>query len=97
MLRITFHSQEGFNAVRWQNTRFDTLIEQACQVTDHIKRMELYQEADRILVADEAVVMPLTYGQRLMLAKPNIEFPRMPNFQVPLKYIRIRKEVSEII
>ncbi|MCK4820536.1 peptide ABC transporter substrate-binding protein, partial [bacterium] len=95
MLRVTFHSREGINDIRWQNPYFDPLIEEACQVTDHIQRMELYREADRILVAKEAVVMPLTYGQRRMLAKFHIELPRMPYFQVPLKYIRIRKEETE--
>jgi ABC-type oligopeptide transport system substrate-binding subunit/class 3 adenylate cyclase len=92
MLRVTFHSREGINDIRWQNPSFDPLIEEACQVTDHLQRMELYRQADRILVADEAVVMPLTYGQRRMLAKNHIELPRMPHFQILFKHIRIRKE-----
>ncbi|MGD8462277.1 MAG: hypothetical protein PVI09_00290 [Anaerolineae bacterium] len=45
------------------------LIEQARRVTDQARRMELYQQADRLII-DKAVVLPLTYDRRHMMLKP---------------------------
>ena len=44
-------------------------MEEARRVTDQGRRVELYQEADRILV-EAAAVMPLAYGRRHWLVKP---------------------------
>ncbi len=77
MLRVTFHSKEGLNVPRWHERRFDTLVETARKISDHENRMELYRQADRILIAEEAVVMPLGYGGARMLVKPWIELPHI--------------------
>jgi oligopeptide transport system substrate-binding protein len=53
----------------WRNESYDQLIEQAMHMTDQPKRLELYRQADKILI-DEAVLMPLTYGHWQMLVKP---------------------------
>ena len=52
MLRATFHSQEGINVPHWKNEQFDDLTAEAESITEHNWRMSLYQEADRILVAE---------------------------------------------
>jgi oligopeptide transport system substrate-binding protein len=54
---------------RWRNEAYDRLVEEARKVSDQGERMEMYQEADRILV-DEAAIMPLTYSRIHMLVKP---------------------------
>lgn len=76
MLRVLFHSTEGLNPPRWKDKHFDTLVEKAASTMDQGERIELYQRADRILVAEEAVVMPLGYSQGRDLMKPWV---RMPN------------------
>jgi ABC-type oligopeptide transport system substrate-binding subunit len=91
-LRILFHSTEGNNDPRWHNARFDALVEEAARVTDETRRMELYQEADRILVAQEAVVMPLGYAQGRILVKPWVTIPRVPPALMRLKHIVLRRE-----
>jgi oligopeptide transport system substrate-binding protein len=53
----------------WQEKTFDSLIEEARSALDQSKRVKLYKEADRILI-DEAVIVPLTYGQTHLLVKP---------------------------
>jgi len=83
MLRVTFHSEEGINIPRWHNSRFDTLVETAKRITDQGNRMELYREADRILVAEEAVIMPLGYANGWMLVKPWVSLPRTLSVQMP--------------
>jgi oligopeptide transport system substrate-binding protein len=69
-LRVVFHSREGLNESRWQDARFDALVEEAARLTDKRRRLALYQEADRILVAEQAVILPLSYGRGAILVKP---------------------------
>ena len=83
MLRVTFHSSEGLNIPRWHNPQFDTLVESAKTITDHANRMQLYSQADRILVAEQAVIMPLGYSSGWMLAKSWIRLPGERSLQMP--------------
>ena len=54
---------------QWQNEQFYILLEKARRVTAQKKRIRLYQQADKILV-EEAAVMPLNYGKRHIFVKP---------------------------
>jgi ABC-type oligopeptide transport system substrate-binding subunit/class 3 adenylate cyclase len=90
MLRATFHSVEGLNMPGWRNTRFDRLVEEAARIADEGRRMELYREADRILVAEEAVVMPLGYAQGRILRKQWVTVPRVPPALLRLKDVVCR-------
>jgi ABC-type oligopeptide transport system substrate-binding subunit/class 3 adenylate cyclase len=89
MLRPLFHSNEGVFHPRWQNKQFDRLIEQAGSVLDQERRVALYQDADRILVRDEAVVMPLSYNQARMLVKPWVKLRPPPSVSMPLHVLTI--------
>jgi oligopeptide transport system substrate-binding protein len=91
-LRVLFHSVEGNNDPRWHNARFDALVEEAARVTDQARRLQLYGEADWILVAEEAVVMPLGYAQGRILAKPWVTIPRVPPVLMRLKSIFLQRE-----
>jgi oligopeptide transport system substrate-binding protein len=53
----------------WQNETYEGLVEEARRVTDQGVRMGMYQEADRILV-EEAAIMPLAYERHHLLVKP---------------------------
>jgi oligopeptide transport system substrate-binding protein len=94
MLRVPFHSKEGVHVPRWLNARFDTLVEQAARVTDQHRRIELFQEADRILVCEEAAIMPLFYAQGRILVKPWVTVPRVPPVLLRLQDIILRREKS---
>ena len=50
----------------------------------------LYQEADRILVAEQAVVMPISYGEGRMLVKPWLHLPPTLSIQLPLKNVVVK-------
>jgi oligopeptide transport system substrate-binding protein len=55
----------------WNDAHYAELVEQAARTPDRARRMALYREADGILVADQALVVPLNYGERwLQLVKP---------------------------
>jgi ABC-type oligopeptide transport system substrate-binding subunit len=63
---------------RWQKDAYWKLVEGARQVTNHRERMEMYQQADRVLV-EEAVIMPFAYWRSHLLVKPWIKrFPVSP-------------------
>jgi oligopeptide transport system substrate-binding protein len=85
MLRTMFHSRDGLNMPGWRNARFDNLVEEAARVTDQTRRTALYAEADRILVTQEAVVMPLGYAQGRILLKPWVTVPQVPPALLRLK------------
>ncbi len=95
MLRVVFHSGEGLNSIRWKNPDFDALTEQAAQVADRKRRIELYEQADRILVAEEAAIMPLSYAQGRQLLKTYVEIPRTPPSLLRLKHAVVRRGTSE--
>ncbi|MGH2620031.1 MAG: ABC transporter substrate-binding protein, partial [Anaerolineales bacterium] len=95
MLRVLFHSREGLNPTRWSNPEFDALTDQAARIADRKRRIELYQQADRILVAEAAAIMPLSYAQGRQLVKPYVELPRTPPSLLRLKHAIVRRGPSE--
>jgi ABC-type oligopeptide transport system substrate-binding subunit/class 3 adenylate cyclase len=76
----------------WHHPRFEALVEEAAHMNDRTRRMTLYREADRILVNEEVIVIPLGYsGQRVKLVQPwvkGIEF----NIMDHLNYNDVRLE-----
>jgi ABC-type oligopeptide transport system substrate-binding subunit len=48
---------------------YEELLERARRITDQSERMQLYRQADRIVMG-EAVVMPVAYAGRSYLLKP---------------------------
>jgi oligopeptide transport system substrate-binding protein len=53
----------------WRNEPYAGLVEEARRAMDQEERMDLYRQADRILV-EEAAIMPLSYGRWHLLVKP---------------------------
>jgi len=91
LLRVLFHSRDGMNSIRWNNPQFDALTERAAGTSDRKERLDLYQQADRILVADEAVVMPLGYSLGPQLVQPYVFLPLTPPWLLRLKNIVVRR------
>jgi oligopeptide transport system substrate-binding protein len=54
---------------QWDNGDYKRLVEEARRITDQDERMELYRQADKILV-EEAPVLPLAYMRSHLLVKP---------------------------
>lgn len=62
----------------WQNEGFAGLLEAARRTSDQDQRIELYRQADRILI-EEAVALPLTYDRFHILVKPwVVQYPTSP-------------------
>jgi len=66
-----FLSTSGNNRTGWKNDRYDTLIREANQQTDLKKRAEIFQQAETILVAEEAPIVPLYFYAGFNYFDPN--------------------------
>lgn len=64
-----FHSQCS-NRVRWHNSEFDQITETARVETDPTIRRNLYHQAEKILVEEQAAMAPIYYYSTLHLTKP---------------------------
>lgn len=56
-----FMSNSGNNRTGWKNPRYDQLIEQADTLTDRQRRAELFQQAESLLVEQEAPIVPIYF------------------------------------
>jgi oligopeptide transport system substrate-binding protein len=63
------------DVVKWQNDKFDALMALAANETDAARRMDLYAQAEKILINDDAVIAPLYYYSTPYLVQPYIKHP----------------------
>jgi len=56
-----FLSDSGNNRTGWKNARYDALIREANEQTDLKAREKLFQQAETLLVRDEAPIIPLYF------------------------------------
>lgn len=54
-----FLSMSGNNYTRWKSPKYDELIKKASQEMDRDKRVEMYNEAQKILLEKDTVMIPL--------------------------------------
>lgn len=53
----------------WRDESYESLVEEARRIMDQTRRMELYRQADRILI-EEAALMPIFHSRMGALIKP---------------------------
>mgnify|MGYP005833082731 FL=1 len=71
-LDVLFHSKSEQNHARYRNPQLDAILEQARGEADHDKRMDLYRQAEEIIVQD-APWVPIYHGINYVLVKPYLE------------------------
>ncbi|MBC8248799.1 MAG: peptide ABC transporter substrate-binding protein [Anaerolineales bacterium] len=90
-LDILFHSESHNNYWKYSNPEVDRLLEEARGEQDSEKRMELYQQAEEMILED-APIVPLTHAADYWLTKPYVEGMIYPPVIIPkLKYVSIGK------
>jgi len=67
-----FRSDSGNNHTRWGNDRFDELVDQAAIETDLQTRHDLYVEAEKILVDEDAAIIPIYWYTLVRVTKPYV-------------------------
>lgn len=71
-LDILFHSESGLNHSNYSNPQVDQLLEEARIETDTQRRMQLYEQAEEMIVAD-APWVPLWHTVDYVLTKPYVK------------------------
>ena len=91
-LDVLFHSQSAQNHTGYANPELDRLLEQARVERDWNRRVELYTQAEQIIVND-APWVPLWFeGQGLVLVKPHVKgFKLLPLIAPHLKEVWLER------
>lgn len=71
-LDVLFHTDTEYNAGGYSNPDVDALLDQAAVEPDETTRLNLYQQAEQILVND-AACLPLWFGKTYLLIKPYVK------------------------
>jgi len=67
-----FHSQSGNNNTGWKSAEFDALLAKAASNRDEAKRRAWYHRAQKLLLEEEAVIVPLFQTSTEMAVKPYV-------------------------
>ena len=67
-------------AALYHNPEYDRLIAEAAVEQDNDRRAELYREAERLLVQEDAVVMPIYWSADNLLISPELNRPETPSY-----------------
>ena len=90
-LDILFHSESENNHGLYSNQKADILLEDARIETDLVKRIDLYQEAEKIIVNDAAWVPLWFAGERHVLIKPYVKgYELTPMTISKMRYVYIQ-------
>jgi oligopeptide transport system substrate-binding protein len=71
-LDILFHSGADNNYGQYRNAEFDALLEAAGIEPDRETSLELYRQAEQLMV-DDAACIPLAFGRNYVLIKPYVK------------------------
>ena len=88
-LDVLFHSGTKDNIGEYSNSEVDALLEEARGEKDITARMNLYQQAEQMIVND-AACLPLYFAVSYTLVKPYVEnLPLTPLWTPRLRYVSI--------
>jgi len=68
-----WHSGSPYNFTKWSSPEFDALVAEAARETDALKRRQLYARAEKILVEQDAAIIPLVWSQRASLTRSRVQ------------------------
>jgi peptide/nickel transport system substrate-binding protein/oligopeptide transport system substrate-binding protein len=88
-----FHSQGRTNLTRYQNPKVDRLLDQARAEQVYLKRVEMYRQAEKLIMED-APVMPLNYYSYERVFQPyvqSIEVSALGDPYIPMRKIWLAK------
>ncbi len=81
-LGTLFGAGESYNISGYSNPELEILLKQAAAEEDEAQRLELYRQAERVIVAD-APCLPLTYGANHVLVKPYVSGYKLSPLGIP--------------
>ena len=81
-----FLGDAGNNHTGWKNTKFDELVMKARVLKDTKARLKLYKQAEKILIEEDAVILPLYYEPNLALVRNDVSGVELN----PLNYLLLK-------
>jgi oligopeptide transport system substrate-binding protein len=79
----------------WEDSRYEEFIETAARTPDRTLRLEMYRQADRLLVAQDVLIIPVGYGN--VRGSTDLVKPWIKNFhQNALGDVRFKNVIIEI-
>ncbi|MXW36564.1 MAG: ABC transporter substrate-binding protein, partial [Chloroflexi bacterium] len=91
ILDLKFHSGSALNDVNYSNTEVDAILEEARVEQDAGRRLELYQEAERLIIED-AAWLPLYFSQAHVVINADIEGWFEPPMVIPrLRFVKVNR------
>lgn len=85
-----FHSSKSTNySSCYQNTEFDSLVQTARKTFDSAKRAELYSLADKKIVSDDIVAIPIGYPKEYYMTQPWVKDFEIQNLNFPFEFCDI--------
>ena len=91
ILDLKFHTDSALNDVAYTNPELDAILDQARTEQDSNARLALYQDAQRLIIED-AVWLPLYFGQTHVVVKPEVEGWFDPPMVLPrLRFIEVNR------
>jgi oligopeptide transport system substrate-binding protein len=82
-LEYLFRTDAEYNTGKYSNPAVDNLLKEADGEFDESKRMELYQQAEKIIV-DDAACLPLWFGQNYVLVRPYVKNYTLNALGIPI-------------
>ena len=90
-LSINFRSGSQSNIAKYSNPAVDKLLDQADTALDQNKRLDLYHQAEQMIV-DDAPWLPLVFDKDEVLVKPYVKGYQPEGMVIPiLRYVSIQK------
>ncbi|HAP67182.1 MAG TPA: oligopeptide-binding protein oppA [Nitrospinae bacterium] len=87
-----FTTDSGNNNTGWSNKRYDELINMARGEGDREKRINMYDEAQRILLEEDIAIIPLFFTAQNVLIKPYVKGLRLDAMELLyLKKLKIER------
>jgi ABC-type transport system substrate-binding protein len=91
IIDLLFNSKSRQNNTKYSNPQVDALTEQARTELDSTKRLQLYQQAEQIIL-DEAPWIPLFFGKDHFVVKPHVKGYTSTPIVIPfLRYLSIER------
>jgi ABC-type transport system substrate-binding protein len=89
IIDLLFHSSSRQNTTGYANPHVDALVVQARTEQDQTKRLQLYQQAEQLIIQD-APWIPLFFGKDHYVVKPNVKgYDPIPIVVPRLRYITV--------
>jgi oligopeptide transport system substrate-binding protein len=75
-LKDVFYSTSSQNYTKWKNADFDKLVDQAAVEKNTTKRVDLYRQAEEILIVKDAAIAPIYWYTTIVMYKPYVKFTK---------------------